>query len=170
MLSMKSSFRSILVVLCLPIGVSAYGQNSRADDQAFVDKVSQGGMFEVAAGRLAETRGSTQDIRDFGTAEVHDHTLVGEKLKKVSAEAKITFPAQLNAEFSSKLQHMTRLTGPMFDQAYLTEMATLHDMDGDAFAKEATDGGTPAFRAFGAETHLIVQRHIGAIRAVPANQ
>jgi putative membrane protein len=167
---MKPSFKFILVALYLPIGISAYGQNSRSDDQAFVDKVSQGGMFEVAAGRLAESRGSTQDIRDFGTAEVHDHTLVGEKLKKVSAEAKISFATQLNAEFSSKLQHMSKLTGSVFDQAYLTEMATLHDADGAAFAKEASDGGTPAYRAFGAETQLIVQRHIGSIHAVPASQ
>ena len=50
----------------------------------------------------------------------------------------------------------------------MDEMATLHDADGAAFAKEASGGGSAAFRAFGAETHRIVQRHIGAIRAVPA--
>ena len=42
-------------------------------------------------------------------------------------------------------------------------MAAFHDADGAAFAKEATDGGSAAYRAFGAETHRIVQRHIGAI-------
>ena len=49
----------------------------------------------------------------------------------------------------------------------MSEMATLHAGDGAAFAKVAQTGATADMRAFGAETHRIVERHIGAIRAVP---
>jgi len=55
------------------------------------------------------------------------------------------------------------LSGAAFDEAYMSDMAALHDADGAAFAKESTEGGSAAYRAFGAETHKIVQRHIGAI-------
>jgi putative membrane protein len=150
---MKAPFKSVLTLLC---------------DKAFVAKVSQGGMFEVAAGQLAITKGSTQDIRDFATAEVHDHTLVGDKLKKVSGEAGITFSTTPNAEFAAKLQRLSSLSGPAFDKAYLAEMLDLHYKDGAAFAREAANGGTADFKAFGAETHRIVLRHIGAIKAAPA--
>ncbi len=135
-------------------------------DRAFVAKVSQGGMFEVAAGKLAETKGSTQDIRDFGTTEVHDHMLVGAKLKAISAGAGIAVSSTPNAEFAGKLSHLASLSGTAFDAAYLTEMAALHDADGAAFASEAING-SPAYRAFGTETHRIVQRHIGAIHGAP---
>ncbi|MGI4750731.1 MAG: DUF4142 domain-containing protein [Janthinobacterium lividum] len=165
---MKSVFKPIIITLSFAFSTAAYAQSGTPDDRAFVAKVSQGGMFEVAAGRLAMTKGSAQDVRDFATAEVHDHTLVGAKLKKISAQTKISIAPTLNAEFSSKLQHLSSLSGSMFDQAYLSEMGTLHDMDGAAFEKESSKGGTSDFRAFGAETHRIVQRHIGAIRAVPA--
>ncbi len=137
-------------------------------DRAFVAKVGQGGMFEVAAGRLAMTRGSTQDIRDVAAMEVHDHMLVGAKLKSVAAAEGIAVPATANAEFAGKLATLQGLSGPAFDRAYMSELATLHDADGAAFLEESTAGGTPAIRAMGAETHLIVQRHIGAIHgAVP---
>ena len=136
-------------------------------DRAFVAKVSQGGMFEVAAGKLAATKGSTQDVRDFGATEVHDHTLVGDKLKAISASEGVAIASSPNAEFAGKLSHLTSLSGTAFDKAYLSEMATLHDGDGAAFAKEAGNGGSAAYRAFGAETHRIVQRHIGAIRGAP---
>ena len=148
---------------------AALAAASTPADRAFVAKVSQGGMFEVAAGKLAETRGSTQDVRDFATAEVHDHTLVGAKLKAISTSEGVPVSSTPNAEFAGKLSHLSGLSGKAFDAAYLSEMATLHDGDGAAFAKEAGDGGSPAYRAFGAETHRIVQRHIGAIRAVPAS-
>ena len=62
-----------------------------ASDQAFVAKVSQGGMFEVQAGKLAAERGSTQDVRDFGVMEAHDHALVGDKLKTNAGAEKISF-------------------------------------------------------------------------------
>lgn len=150
------------------LGSAALAANATPQDRAFVAKVSQGGMFEVAAGELAATRGATQDVRDFAVAEVHDHRLVGDRLKAISGSEAIPVAATPNAEFAGKLAHLRSLSGPAFDQAYLTEMATLHDGDGAAFATEATAGGSAAFRSFGAETHRIVERHIGAIRAVPA--
>jgi len=165
---MKFSLKSTLIISILAISSTANAQSATPQDRAFVAKVSQGGMFEVAAGKLAMSKGSTQDIIDFATAEVHDHMLVGSKLENIAAHAGITISPQMNAKFSAKMKYLSSLSGGMFDKAYLSEMATLHDMDGAAFAKEAVDGGNAAFRAFGAETHRIVQRHIGAIHAVPA--
>ena len=144
---------------------SAQAASATPVDRAFVAKVSQGGMFEVQAGQLAEQKGSAQDIRDFGTMEAHDHTLVGDKLKAISGREGVTVPAELNAQFAAKFAHLKSLSGAPFDDAYMSEMATLHAGDGAAFAKEAADGGSPDFRAFGTETHKIVQRHIGAIHA-----
>jgi putative membrane protein len=168
-INMRSLLKPVLIALLFAVSVSSYAQTATVGDKGFVAKVSQGGMFEVAAGRLAMIKGSTQDVRDFATAEVHDHMLVGAKLKKTAAEVGITFSPEANAMFTAKLQHLQSLSGVAFNQAYLSEMDTLHGIDGAAFAKESTDGGTAAFRAFGAETHRIVLRHIGAIRAVPAN-
>jgi putative membrane protein len=61
--------------------------------------VSQGGMFEVKAGQVAADQGSTQDIKDQGTTEAHDHQLVGDKLKSIASQAGMTFPDALNATF-----------------------------------------------------------------------
>lgn len=141
----------------------ALAATATSADRAFVAKVSQGGMFEVDAGKLAETRGSTQDVRDFATAEVHDHMLVGAKLKAISSSEGVTFASTPNAEFAGKMATLKGLSGPAFDEAYMSDMAALHDADGAAFLQESTNGGSPAYRAFGAETHRIVQRHIGAI-------
>ena len=148
------------------IGVSGSAA-ATPSDQAFVAKVSQGGMFEVQAGKLAADKGSTQDVRDFGVMEAHDHALVGDKLKTNAGAEKIAVPSDLNGEFAAKLAHLKSLSRPAFDQAYMTEMATLHAGDGAAFAKVAQSGETAGMRAFGVETHRIVQRHIGAIHAVP---
>lgn len=157
-----------LYVPCLVATMlTAAASAAMPSDRAFVAKVSQGGMYEVAAGRLAETKGSTQDVRDFAVAEVHDHTLVGDKLKAISAREGLTIAAAPTPEFAAKLSRLRSLNGLAFDRAYLADMAALHDADGAAFAKEAADGGSAAYRAFGAETNRIVQRHVGAIHGAP---
>lgn len=160
--------KSVVIILACTLGASvASAATPTTADRAFVAKVSQGGMFEVAAGKLAQTKGSTQDVRDFAAAEVHDHTLVGDKLKAISSSEGLTIATAPNAEFAGKLSHLASLSGTAFDAEYLRDMAALHDADGAAFAKEAGDGGSPAYRAFGKETHRIVQRHIGAIHGAP---
>src|ERR1700712_3534328 len=65
-------------------GGMAIAAAATSADRTFVAKVSQGGMFEVEAGKLATTKASAVDVSDFATSEVHDHTLVGDKLKAIA--------------------------------------------------------------------------------------
>ena len=133
-------------------------------DSAFVGKVSQGGAYEVAASQYAETMAQSQDVKDLSVAEVHDHTLVGNKLKKISAAAGIAIAPELNDEFKARLAKLKSVSKGDFDAAYLDDMKSIHDKDQKLFAQEANDG-TGAFKPFAAETDKIVKRHIGALNA-----
>ncbi len=137
-----------------------------AADRMFVAMVSQGGMFEVEAGTAAATQGSTQDIRDQGTTEQHDHGLVGDRLKSTAAAAGLSFPGALNQQFSQELALLKAAQGSQFDALYLQDMEDIHAKDGAAFAREASGGTNPGLRAFATETHRIVLRHIGELRAL----
>ena len=134
-------------------------------DKAFVAKVSQGGMYEVELGKLAETKATTQDLKDQATTEEHDHQLVGGKLKAIMEANGMTFPTALNAEFQARLDKMSALPAEKFDAAYVEDMKKIHDADGAAFAKEAKGGSNADLKAFAAETYRIVQRHLGELGA-----
>jgi len=138
-----------------------------AADKAFVLKVSQGGMFEVAAAKVAEQKAGEQNIADIGNTEVHDHTLVGAKLHDIASQLGISYPLTLNAMFQAKVDKLNGLSGKAFDDAFIDEMVTIHEADGAAFAQEAQSGQNPMLRAFAAETVLIVRRHIGELKALP---
>jgi putative membrane protein len=137
-----------------------------AQDKAFVAMVSQGGMFEVKLGQLGAEQGSTQDLRDQGNTEAHDHQLVGDKLKGIMTDAGLPFPDALNAKFQGQLEKIKAMQGFAFDAAYLKAMEDVHAGDGAAFAKEAKQGSDPKMKAFAAETHRIVLRHIGELKAI----
>lgn len=136
-----------------------------AADQKFVTMVSQGGMFEVAAAQIAVDQGNTQDIRDQGTTEVHDHKLVGEKLVKIAKANGLELEDMLNPMFEKKLSELKSQTGVAFDTLYLKDMEEIHAKDGAAFAMEAKTGDNADLKYFAAETHRIVVRHIGELQA-----
>ncbi len=161
----KHKSACLVAALALAASTSWAADATSAADKAFVAKVSQGGMFEVELGKVAEERGSTQDLKDQGTTEAHDHQLVGDKLKSISSEAGIDFATTLNADFQKQLDDLKALSGPSFDKAYLAAMVAIHAKDGAAFAAEAKGGSHPKLRAFAEETHRIVVRHVGELKA-----
>ena len=154
--------------LCLVTAHALAADPVSSADRSFVAGVSQGGMFEVELGQLAAEQGYSQDIKDQGTTEAHDHRLVGDKLKSIASDAGVKFPDTLNARFQHELDAAKALSGPAFDATYLRDMEAIHAKDGAAFAKEAASGSDPRLRAFAAETHRIVERHIGELKALPA--
>jgi putative membrane protein len=136
-------------------------------DRAFVAKVSQGGMYEVEASKVASEKAARQDIVDIGFTEVHDHQLVGAKLRSIVASLGVELEPTLNADFQKRVDWLRSLSGKAFDNAYIKEMDAIHAADGAAFAEEAKSGNNPALRAFAAETVLIVKRHLGSLHALP---
>jgi putative membrane protein len=158
--------RVTLLALGLPFAGAHAADTVSAADRSFIAMVSQGGMFEVEAGGVGASQGSTQDIRDQGTTEQHDHQLVGEKLKSIASSVGITFPGTLSPAFQKELDDLKAASGPAFDALYLKDMEDVHAKDGAAFAKEAASGTNPDLRSFASETHRIVLRHIGELKAV----
>jgi len=162
--SKTAPLRVPVILFALTSSGQLFAQNTASDnDKAFVAKVSQGGRYEVEASKIALQKAVAQDVKDLANTEVHDHELVNSELKKISAAEKVPIAPVLNSEFQQKLDHLKTLSGADFDQAYLSEMAVIHDKDEKLFAQEAIDGGSSEYKAFAAKTDLIVKRHIGAL-------
>ena len=105
---------------------TAHAAPAAAVDTAFVGKVSQGGRYEVEASRIAVDKAVAQDVKDLANTEVHDHQLVGDELKSISASEGIAIAPTLNAELQGKLDMLKAASGKDFDTAYLAEMKRIH--------------------------------------------
>jgi putative membrane protein len=153
------SFASLSILSAQPLLALTPASDA---DKAFVGKVSQGGMYEVEASKLAEQKAVAQDVKDQASTEVHDHELVNAKLKRIAAAHSIPVAAKLNAEFQQRLDKLKAVSGSAFDAAYIEDMKQIHDKDEKLFAQEANDGSAD-FKGFAHETDLVVKRHIGSL-------
>ena len=133
-------------------------------DKAFVAKVSQGGLYEVEAGKVAAQRGQEPNIRDLGVMDTHDHEAVNAKLHAIAGATGVTIAPGLNVEFAARLNKLKGIPVGQFDDYYIADMKQIHEGDGAAFGKEASEGTAP-YQKFAHETQLIVKRHLGAYNA-----
>ena len=159
---------TLAAVTLLALSTAFAAAPASDNDKAFVAKVSQGGAYEVAASKYALTHAHAQDVLDLANSEVHDHTLVGAKLRQISVAAGLPIASTLNAEFTDRLARLKEGEGQNFDQLYIEDMKSIHDKDEALFAQESRDG-SGAFKSFAAETDKIVKRHIGALAVNTSN-
>jgi putative membrane protein len=138
-------------------------------DRVFVGKVSQGGMYEVEASKVAGQKATAPDVKDVAVMEVHDHGLVNRELKNIATAKGIPVSPALNATFQQRLEKLKSVSGPEFDAAYIADMEEIHDKDQKLFAKEAMEG-SDKFKTFAQQTDLIVKRHIGALHGLDAKE
>jgi putative membrane protein len=143
----------------------AVAQNSMSDhsmqkDASFAQDAASGGMAEVKLGQLAEQKGSSQTVKDFGKRMETDHSAAGDKLKNVASKDGMTIPDSLSQADRAEYDRLSRMSGPEFDKAYARAMVQDHQKDIAAFKQEANSGQNPDLKNFASETLPTLQEHL----------
>ncbi len=110
-------FISCLIV-ALP--VVAWGAD-KSPDQDFFKHAAEGGIAEVEAGTLAQSKGNSQAVKDFGVMMVKDHTDANAKLASIAASESVSLPSSSGALQLASKAKLEVLTGDTFDAAYIQE-------------------------------------------------
>lgn len=131
-----------------------------AADKAFAEKAAIGGMAEVAMGKMAQEKGSSDAVKQFGSRMVTDHSKANDELKQVASTKGMTLPSDLDAKHKAKMDKMQKLSGAQFDKAYMDDMLADHKQDVADFKKEAGSGKDSDLKAFAAKTLPTLEDHL----------
>ena len=129
-------------------------------DHTFVMKAAHGGLAEVEMGRLAQERGSSAKVKDFGKRMVDDHTRLNNDLEKVAKDKGITLPTAPDAKETAAKDRLSKLSGAAFDRAYMADMVRDHKEDVAEFQKEADHGGDADIKALASKALPTLQEHL----------
>jgi putative membrane protein len=96
-------------------------------DARFVGYAQQVNDFEIGAGRLALAKSTNGNIRSFASRMITDYTDSAERLRKVRAEAGVSYAPDPNAQphAAAILQRLNGLAGSEFDAAYANAQLTV---------------------------------------------
>ena len=144
------------------------GASVAAADKAFVQKAAVGGMAEVEMGKMAQQKGSSDQVKQFGSRMVEDHSKANDELKKIASSKGIALPTDLDAKHKSKMDKMQKLSGAQFDRAYMDDMVADHKQDVAEFRKEANSGKDSDLKAFAAKTLPTLEDHLKMAQSTDA--
>jgi putative membrane protein len=120
-------------------------------------KLHQSNQMEIAAGKLAQEKGQSKDVKSFGKTLVTDHSAADKKVMALAKEEKIDLPAE--APPPGKMDMLKNAPAADFDKMFASHMLEDHKKD-IAEAKEARESTTdPKLKALLASTIPVLEKH-----------
>jgi putative membrane protein len=117
-------------------GLKASGAKSH--EASFIEHAAQGGLMEVKMGQLAQQKGQSSEIKQFGQKLVQDHTKANAELMQIAQKKGITLEKTLDAKHQSHLDKLTAATGAEFDKAFAKDALKTHKKTIAKFEKAVT--------------------------------
>lgn len=158
--------KKMLLPTLLLLPALAFGADN--PDESFFETAAQGGLAEVEMGKLAQEKGQSKAVKDFGAMMVKDHTAANEKLKALAAKKGVDLPKSPSVAQMATKTKLQVLTGETFDKSYVKTMVDDHEEDIKAFEKEANGGKDPEAKALAAATLPTLRMHLQHIKGVAA--
>jgi putative membrane protein len=109
-------------------------------DAKFLTDAVRGDVAEVKMGELAQQRGTTEAVREFGKMLVEDHSSAMKKTAELAKDLNVIPPAQPSAEQTQKHDALARLNGAEFDRQFAAEMVKGHQEEIAKYEKQAASG------------------------------
>jgi putative membrane protein len=129
-------------------------------DRSFAEEAAMGGMAEVELGKLAQQNGQSDDVKQFGSRMVQDHTNANQQLMPILSADDITVPQQLDAAHRKTYDRLSKMRGAEFDRTYMRDMVQNHEKDVKKFRQEAEHGNNPDLKAFAQNTLPVLEQHL----------
>lgn len=134
----------------------------------FANMVAASDAYEIAAGKLAQQKATTDDLKGFGKQMVDDHTMSTGKLKAAAGKASpaITPAPTMTDEQKANLQTLQSASGTAFDTAYKSQQVVAHEKALAAVRGYAGSGDVPQLRAFAQEAEAMISKHYDKIKGM----
>jgi putative membrane protein len=134
-------------------------------DRKFATTAAMGGMAEVEIARLALTKASSDDVKQYAQKMIDDHTAANAELMQIASSKGLTLPTAPDAKHRAMMAKMEKLSGAAFDREYIMMAGHKdHSKMEKLFRDESTRGRDADLKAFAAKTLPVVQQHLQMAR------
>jgi len=130
-------------------------------DTYFVTQTSLGTPFQVDAGRVAETKGTTQAIRSYANLMVSSHITVNNALLVILKEKQAAPPPTLlKAAYFTMVSTLQHESGQILDVDYVRGQVNYQNANAALYQYEIAKGTDPDLKAFARDTLPKIQDHL----------
>lgn len=136
--------------------------------QEFADRAAKSDAFEIAAAKLAQTNGGSENVKAFAKDMTKAHTDSTAKIKAAAKEAMpaIMPQAALTSDQSDMLADLGKLKGTDFDRKYMSGQVEAHENALALMEDYSKNGDVASLKAAAAEIAPVVKQHLDMARAL----
>ncbi len=129
-------FAAVASFAATPAHAQKQAGSAKLDDPTIVAIFDAANTWDIETGTLAEKKGSTQEVRDFGAMLVRDHTNVRQQGRDLAQKLGVTPTAPkdfaMAKDHVAALKKLNGLSGKDFDKAFLQHEVDYHKAVVDA--------------------------------------
>ena len=135
-------------------------------DAKFAVDAANGGMAEVALGKLAQQQATSAAVKDFANMMVTDHSKANDELMALAKSKNITLPDSVSNDKKQAMMDLSKKTGADFDKAYVDMMVDDHKSTISLFEDESKNGKDADIKAFADKTLPTLRTHLTHIQSI----
>jgi putative membrane protein len=149
------------------IGVGAPAQaRPVSPDADFLIAAHQGNLAQIAAGRIAKRKGTTEPVREFGRAFVAYHRKLDVAVREAAADLDVTLPTEPNSEQQALVAQYRSTAGTEFDTLFVGSQLIAHE-HAIKLARVVLDTGTePVVEKLVTDALPVIEKHQEELRTL----
>lgn len=152
------------------VGAASAASLGQVSTDAFVTNAAISDMYEIQAGQIAQKKGQSQGVKDFGKMMVTDHTALSNAMKPLIAAAGKTAPAGLDERRKGMIDNLNAAAPGDFDKVYLDQQEAAHSEALTLMQGYADNGDDAGLKGAASKAAPKVQAHLEHVRQLKAGQ
>jgi putative membrane protein len=136
-------------------------------DKDFLENAAQGGLAEVEGSKLAQSKSSNADVKQFAEQMITDHTKANQELIALAKQKGYTPPDEPSIIQRTKLKALSVMDGAGFDKMYASQIGvSAHEDTVELFQKASADAKDPDIKAWASKTLPTLEHHLEMAKAL----
>jgi putative membrane protein len=141
----------------------------RADRRHFRE-IAQANMAEVEAGKLAQGKASSDEVKKFAQHMVEDHSRMLEEQETMAQSKAVSLPKAPAKAEKSALKKLQSESGAQFDRSYMQQMVKGHEKALKLVQDTANSAKDPQLKQAAEKAAPEVQQHLDMAKQIAAKQ
>lgn len=118
-------------------GAQAQSQKADSASKGFIKNAIEGNYAEINVGKLAQEKGKSEGVKQFGKMLVDDHTAANAKAIAAAKEIGVSPPTGSSLMEKGTYLKLKLLSGESFDKSFAKSMVSDHKSDIKEYQKQA---------------------------------
>jgi putative membrane protein len=147
---------------------ASHGKRVSGLDERWLKVHAQTNLFEIAGGKLAQARATTDAVRGLGAELVADHTAAQAQTEAVAAKVGVVLPTEPAPLQQWASRAVAQFQGAKFDRWFADLNVEGHKQAIVEASTEAAKGCNPYVRGLAASSLPVLERHLAHAQAILA--